>query len=355
MTRLYDRIRPDLDETVQHEILDDGKYSTVVFDITNVARYLEANEKQYSDLSDFPNVAPPFGCYWMEWRRRPHELLPFARVGALVLATNGATDALPNGARWSIAVIPMIEGRRGRSVPLGQWTLLVSETGGIEVYAEEVFRASVDLFAPLRRSDAVDGPVEMDPEDAAIVASGDRERAAVRVRELEALLLAAESESAAAREELDAAIDAYYAKASATLAPYARSEMLFPVLLAHSLMACKNVTKEEQEPPERLSRSHERKKGRALVRFWTLVIDPMGGGRSSGGERVSLGDGMTALHIVRGHFKTYTRERPLFGTYVGTYWWSPTARGKSENGVVVKDYAMSPPLTPLSNQERSSR
>jgi hypothetical protein len=45
-----------------------------------------------------------------------------------------------------------------------------------------------------------------------------------------------------------------------------------------------------------------------------------------------------ALHICRGHFKTFTEDAPLFGKRVGTYWWASQVRGKAEEGVVEKDY-----------------
>ena len=34
-----------------------------------------------------------------------------------------------------------------------------------------------------------------------------------------------------------------------------------------------------------------------------------------------------ALHICRGHFKTFTDIAPLFGKLRGTYWWADHIRG----------------------------
>lgn len=48
-----------------------------------------------------------------------------------------------------------------------------------------------------------------------------------------------------------------------------------------------------------------------------------------------------ALHLCRGHFKTYTEDAKLFGRYTGTFWWQPSIRGNEKNGVVRKDYAVS--------------
>lgn len=44
------------------------------------------------------------------------------------------------------------------------------------------------------------------------------------------------------------------------------------------------------------------------------------------------------LHSCRGHFKTYTPERRLFGKYIGTFWIPPHMRGNAEVGIVQKEY-----------------
>ncbi len=50
-----------------------------------------------------------------------------------------------------------------------------------------------------------------------------------------------------------------------------------------------------------------------------------------------------SFHFCRGHFKTYTAERPLFGKYVGAFWWDAHARGSIKKGIVTKDYNINPP------------
>ena len=50
---------------------------------------------------------------------------------------------------------------------------------------------------------------------------------------------------------------------------------LGPALFAISLMHCKNVDLRSVDPPERLSRKHERKTGRPLTRYYVLDIEPM--------------------------------------------------------------------------------
>jgi hypothetical protein len=101
-------------------------------------------------------------------------------------------------------------------------------------------------------------------------------------------------------------------------------------------MHCKNVDVRSVDPPERLSKKHERRYGRPLTRYHVLNIEPMRRVLTSEGEAQTKGL-RHAMHICRGHFKTYTEEAPLFGRHTGTYWWESEARGKPEHGVVEKD------------------
>ena len=50
-----------------------------------------------------------------------------------------------------------------------------------------------------------------------------------------------------------------------------------------------------------------------------------------------------SFHFCRGHFKVYTTEKPLFGKYVGTFWWDAHARGSIKKGIVTKDYDINSP------------
>lgn len=114
-----------------------------------------------------------------------------------------------------------------------------------------------------------------------------------------------------------------------------------PCLLTISLLHCKNVEVVQGTPLEKLDRHHERKHGRPIVRFHTLNIKPM--------QKVLLTEGniehtglQRALHICRGHFKTFS-AKGLFGKHYGTYWWGAQARGNISVGVADKDYRVSEP------------
>jgi hypothetical protein len=116
------------------------------------------------------------------------------------------------------------------------------------------------------------------------------------------------------------------------LAPY-----LAPLLLTISFMHCRNVSLRPVDPPERLSRNHARKHGKPLTRYHVLEIEPMRRILDSEGEAQTKGL-RHALHICRGHFKTFGEQSPLFGRHVGTYWWPAHVRGNVEHGAVEKDY-----------------
>jgi len=113
----------------------------------------------------------------------------------------------------------------------------------------------------------------------------------------------------------------------------------FPTFLALSFMHCRNVTKELVEPPPKLSKSHLKKRGRPLLRYYVLQIDHMKSVLEHEGHAGT--DGLKrALHICRGYFATYGKDGKglLFGKLSGRYWIPMHVRGTAKEGVVVKDY-----------------
>ncbi len=110
-----------------------------------------------------------------------------------------------------------------------------------------------------------------------------------------------------------------------------------------ALLNCKNVEREEHVPPEKLSRKHERRFGKPLTRYYTLNLPGVSDTRRADDTPGTGPKGVTALHLCRGHFKTYTDKKPLFGKRTGTYWWPQTVRGSKKRGEVIKDYAVKAP------------
>lgn len=109
------------------------------------------------------------------------------------------------------------------------------------------------------------------------------------------------------------------------------------VFLTLSFMHCKNVVKRDATNFEGPSLKWIRRQKAPTIRYHILDINPMKEVlRTEGGiEHNGL---KKAMHICRGHFVTYTEEKPLFGRIVGTFWKSAHVRGSAEHGIVNKDY-----------------
>ena len=120
------------------------------------------------------------------------------------------------------------------------------------------------------------------------------------------------------------------------------AQLLFPALMALSFMHCKNVTFEAVEPSEKLSRGYRKRHGRPLVSYGELRIDPIR--KVLEQQRQGVGGSLRkALHLCRGHFKTFSEDAPLLGHATGTYWWAPQMRGAASEGVALKDYRVEAP------------
>lgn len=107
--------------------------------------------------------------------------------------------------------------------------------------------------------------------------------------------------------------------------------MVLPAMWAIGLMNCKNVSLEERSTEKATRKQRRRRPG---ISYHTIILpgqQHQGTGRGDGAARI-------AQHQVRGHFKTFTAERPLMGKLVGTYWWGWQLRGSRENGMVISDY-----------------
>ena len=102
------------------------------------------------------------------------------------------------------------------------------------------------------------------------------------------------------------------------------------VLLTISFMNVVNARRDD-EPEHRHTTKTLKKKGIVPIAMNRIRLPAA---RSSSRADVKAATGGTMpLHLVRGHFKTYTADAPLFGRQTGTYWWGWQSRGKAERGV----------------------
>jgi hypothetical protein len=110
------------------------------------------------------------------------------------------------------------------------------------------------------------------------------------------------------------------------------------------LLNCKNISWVEKTPELNLSRAFKKRHGEPLHKYRILTISPgMSKATRPGGQNIGH-EILLPHHLVRGHFKTYSPERPLLGKYFGRFFWAPQARGDGKNGTIDKDYKVAAPL-----------
>lgn len=109
--------------------------------------------------------------------------------------------------------------------------------------------------------------------------------------------------------------------------------------LAVSFMHCRNV---ELAPRTglRIARKQARRTGHPVVEYRILEIEAVKRLLEDDGK-ISENGLKVALHICRGHFKTYTPAKPLFGKVVGQWFWPMHIRGDADAGVIAKAYKTS--------------
>jgi hypothetical protein len=111
------------------------------------------------------------------------------------------------------------------------------------------------------------------------------------------------------------------------------------VLFAIGLLHCKNVVSIEKggKNPNIKNRRH-RSKG---TKHYVLDVVPARNIKRTEYEHPINGSPQR-IHFRRGHFKEYTMDKPLFGKYVGTFWWEAHVAGSKDIGEIKKDYRILP-------------
>ena len=114
------------------------------------------------------------------------------------------------------------------------------------------------------------------------------------------------------------------------------------ILYALQMLNCKNVKETEIEPSPKLSKRFRKKTGFPLSRYHILSIGKTYNAKDEQKETHTEGSEghARAQHIARGHFRTYTPEKPLFGKVHGTFWIDAHVRGDKGEGIVKKDYSI---------------
>lgn len=132
------------------------------------------------------------------------------------------------------------------------------------------------------------------------------------------------------------AIDEFYAEHGSRFANISHTCRI--AYIAIGLMNCKNVTTTETDKggPRR-----KKSRGKKFPRLTYRTINIPGYPSIPSVKGKPGGEPSVAIHRVRGHFKTFTDEKPLLGKHTGTYWWGWQVRGNAKNGTVISDYKVS--------------
>lgn len=274
-----------------------GRAIPIVAD--EVAELFYTSRRDPWDHADFPNLAPPFELFWVEFARpradptdhgrgRGGQLAADewpTRTGVLFLVASDAGPLTRAGEpRWVVhALLFVKEGRGALAGPLVGCELHVHPDGGLA------------------------GPS--------------------RLR-----LFGARDPMALAGTEAGHVFGQY-------------ASLFGPAFLAVSMLHCRNVSLAEVEPPPKLSRAHRRRHGLPLLRYHVLDIQPMRAVLRSEGrvERVGL---RRALHLCRAHFAAYGPEYGrgrLFGRNSGRYFVPAHVRGAIDEGAIAKQYVVRAP------------
>ena len=204
------------------------------------------------------------------------------------------------------------------------WGVFVEDwTGEIPGWGDEEligWQLGLTLFVELRKGE-VYGPM------ANFIVTLDREGKLLRGQQREAWIGAVPK------------LDPPQSKEERALEVQYHQPFMFPVLMTLSFLNCRNVQTRTEEAPLGLQKKWRKRHDRDLVRYEVLDINPMKTTLESEGEIGTKGL-RHALHVCRGHFKTYTPEKPLLGRASGTFWWADHVRGNKEYGEIVKDYAV---------------
>lgn len=284
-------------------LIEGIKETEAIIRIDNVAQYFWQYPNQLIEPKNLPNVAPPFGHFWMEYKARSGK-----DVGILVRA--GEIDD-PE----------MIYGLfRERGDYDFRWVVTLIVIAGDPVKIKSIGLETAMIVLGVR----ADGTIG-------------------KMGHHEAYRFFDDPEAIKAIEKVDAqqSLNGKIIKLREQHW-FGLVGLAFPGLLALCFMNCKNV----ELIPRPLVTSKPAKgkmQNRGPVdKFHVLKIDPI--------KRVLDGEGQSgtkglkhALHICRGHFKDYQSGAGLFGKYKGLYWWDSHVRGDHTLGTVTKDYDVRSP------------
>lgn len=275
----------------------------------NVADYFLAYKSDWGSAFDFPNVMPPFERVFIEFGLR------------------GAADGLPEALR------PVVETQR-IGIYLRRFDLRAEDAPQVDADLEKhIHTAGMRWMVEARECNEIMGQVTL--------FNGNRpwlSKWIYGVTETGGIVTRPDG-----RPDIET-VGTHMGDLRAAGLPTERSQTtdqmgLYVALLALSFLHCKNVTLEANVPLRQPGKRNRRAATKPAVTYHTIKIQAMTQqrGGTAGGQHAK-----PAVHIRRGHFKTYTDAAPLFGRLTGTYWWEAAAVGSGERRIEA-DYEVKPP------------
>lgn len=309
------------------DLFKDQLDGVVVINASNVGRYYwEESDQEDWDMKDFPNVAPPFPRFWLDFNAPD-------RVVSSVYGEAPWPHHQPTHWGFDIYGLDLRNEKEKQSYLL---TLDTGIGGSKDYILQHLDRArwAMDMWLYIRLYDKVIGPVWLwrllvDEQGQSLY---NEKKETIIVTGTIHPTIAKEIEDLSQHLPLEQAQDAMYRK---FLTHFHTG------LLAISFLHCKNVSLEDIKPPFKTVHNRGQKKRGVQpyqpVPYKVLNIQPMKQVLHHEGRSATNGS-KKALHICRGHFKHYGNGRGLFGKYKGTYWFPQQVRGEKKRGVTTKDY-----------------
>lgn len=267
---------------------------TVVLDVTNVLRYIDANREQILTIGYLP-LTPPWEQTWVEYhdpKRQVQLALVVTRVeippGMVVTDTTWA----PGRARWMLVWSPLrrFDGEHPHHIQTG-----------------------VQMVTYLIPDGSMLRGADIDGKPALLTYS--------------------------AQFPGDLGVD----KETFKLATQELLPDLAITQFAFALLNCKNVVVEDEVTPPKLAAKRLRKHGIPSITRKVLRVVPLAQAHRAPGAPVPVDHSPKALHIRRGYFGDYREGPGLFGKHHGVYWWDQALRGNSSGGEVIKSYELELP------------
>ncbi len=321
--RFYDELVQD---TTVPDYVKEALAGNVVIACDNVSRYFfQESDQEFWDIPDFPNVAPPFQQFWLDFNP-PHHITSRER---------GIT-------RWNLASAPAYWGFQCYGIDLATQeaqkefisTFKDEEHREYFTWAMSQARWGMDMYLHWKLRDEIYSPLW-----------GWR----FLVDEKGVIIKNAEGKSMVSTMSIHSGMKEFIEATALTCGSIQQAQTTaynyvlaywHTALLSLSFLHCNNVSLEQITPP--IKHVHKKAQKRRGVQSYqpvpykVLNIQPMREVLRTEGKSEQVGT-KRSMEICRGHFKHYENGRGLFGKYKGTFWFPGWNNKESGN---KRDYSI---------------